>query len=183
MKKTNLKKMAVAGILCALSLALVAILRFPIIPSAPYLIYEPGDIPILIASFVLGPVYGLAMTVVVALLQFLIFNAKDGPFGFIMHLIATGTLVVVASLIYGKIRTFKGSIIALVGAAISMVVVMALANVILSPIFYGMPKEAVIALLPTAIIPFNLIKAGINCFVTFLVYKAIKSLLTKMDWI
>lgn len=181
MKTNQLKRITTAGILCALSLALVAMLRFPIIPAAPYLIYEPGDIPIIIASFVLGPVFGLVMTAVVALLQALIFNAKDGLFGFFMHLLATGTLVLVASLIYKKFKSIVGAIVAVLAGTVAMTAVMAGANLLLSPIFYGMPREAVAAMLPTAIIPFNLLKAGINSIITLIVYKAIEAILKKLD--
>ena len=41
----------------------------------------------------------------------------------------------------------------------------------------GAPREAVIAMLPTAIIPFNLVKAGANALLTFVLYKRISGLL------
>jgi riboflavin transporter FmnP len=181
-KKVEFRKIITSGILCALSLALVSILRFPIIPAAPYLIYEPGDIPIIIASFVLGPIYALGMTAVVSALQALIFNPNDGPFGFFMHVLSTGTLVLTASLIYNKYRSDVGSIIAVLVGTITMTIVMAAANLVLSPIFYGLPREVVMGLLPTAIIPFNLLKAGINSVATIIIYKALmKTPLLKQD--
>jgi len=177
----RLSQITLAGIMCALSLALVALIRFPIIPAAPYLIYEPGDIPILIASFALGPIFGIAMTFVVALLQAIIFNANDGWFGFIMHFLATGTFAIVASLIYKRMNNLKGAIIGLVCGVIAMTIIMSISNLILSPIFYGMPRQAVIALLPTAIIPFNLIKAGLNSVFIAIIYKSVINLIKKYN--
>ena len=49
-------------------------------------------------------------------------------------------------------------------------------NIIFTPIFMGMPRAAVISMLLPVFLPFNLIKAGINCVVTFLVYKPISRL-------
>lgn len=41
----------------------------------------------------------------------------------------------------------------------------------------GAPVEAVMAMLVPIIIPFNLLKYCINCFITFLLYKSISHLL------
>jgi riboflavin transporter FmnP len=176
MRTNHFRKIITAGILCALSLALVTLVNFPIIPAAPYLIYEPGDVPILIAGFILGPIYGIVMTIVVSIIQALTLNSKDGIFGFIMHLIATGTLVLTASLIFNKFKSTIGLIFALFAGTVAMSVVMAFANLVLSPIFYGIPREVVVSLLPTAIIPFNLLKAGINSIITMLVFQGIRNI-------
>ncbi len=50
-------------------------------------------------------------------------------------------------------------------------------NMIFTPLFMGAPLETVLAMMVPAIIPFNLLKAGINCTVTFLLYKSISHLL------
>ena len=52
------------------------------------------------------------------------------------------------------------------------------ANLIITPLFMGVPRSAVWALMPF-IIGFNLIKAGINGAVTFLVYKRVAAFLRK----
>ena len=54
---------------------------------------------------------------------------------------------------------------------------MVLMNMIFTPLFMGAPLETVLAMMVPAIIPFNLLKAGINCTVTFLLYKSISHLL------
>jgi len=55
--------------------------------------------------------------------------------------------------------------------------VMCLANLIITPIYSGMPRAAVAAMIPTVILPFNLIKAGANAIITFMVYKRISHFL------
>lgn len=180
--KRDLKKITRLAILCALSITLLYLVRFPIIPAAPFLVYEPADVPILIGTFMYGPMAGLAMTGIVALLQALTTeSAKDGWFGFLMHVLATGTLVMVAGLIYRKMHTFKGAIIALLLGALSMTAIMIPANLFLTPLFYGMPVNAVKALLIPAIIPFNLLKSFINSAIVLLVYKSLTRFLRKDD--
>ena len=41
-------------------------------------------------------------------------------------------------------------------------------NLLVTPHYMGAPVEAVVAMIPTVIIPFNLLKAGLNSLVTFL---------------
>ena len=60
-----------------------------------------------------------------------------------------------------------------------MVLIMIPANLVITTNFYGMPLEAVKASLPVAVIPFNLIKAGINCLVTFIIYKPISNFIKR----
>jgi len=54
-----------------------------------------------------------------------------------------------------------------------MSVIMVIANHFVTPLFLGVPTSAVDPILLPIILPFNLIKAGINSVVTFLVYKAV----------
>lgn len=171
---TRLAKM---GILIAISIVLVWIIHFPIMPAAPFLEYDPADIPILIGTFAFGPLAGLILTVLTSLIQGFTVSAHGGPYGIIMHIIATGVFVLVAGNIYKKMKTRKGAAIALLAGALSMVAVMVPANLFITPIFMGAPREAVMALLLPAIIPFNLIKAGINGLVTFILYKRISPFL------
>lgn len=177
--KTNVKKIATMGVLAALSIALMILIKFPIIPAAPYLKYEPADIPILIGSFLFGPVAGFVLTVIEATIQTLIF-AEGGLVGLIMHIFATGAFVFTAGLIYKRMHNRKGAIIGLACGTLAMTLIMIPLNLIIQPNFYGVPLETVKALLLPAIIPFNLIKAGLNSVVTFIVYKSISKLFHKI---
>jgi riboflavin transporter FmnP len=177
--KTNVKKIATMGVLTALSLVLMYVIRFPIIPAAPYLKYEPADIPMLIGALLFGPLAGLAVTAVEATIQTLLF-AEGGLVGLVMHLIATGTFVVTAGLIYKKMHDRKGATIGLICGTIAMTLIMIPLNLVIQPNFYGVPIETVKSLLIPAIIPFNLIKAGLNSVVTFIVYKSISKVVQKI---
>ena len=170
MANTNLKlgRLAKLGLLAALSIVLVFFIHFPIFPTAKFLEYDPADIPIMIATFAFGPWYGLMTTIVVAVVQGLTVSASGGIYGIIMHIIATGTFVLVAGFLYQKHKTKKGALIALLCGVVAWGLIMMPANLIITPIR---------GILLPIILPFNLIKAGINAVVTFLVYKSVSPLL------
>ena len=165
------------AMLAAISIVLVLLIRIPY-PPAPYLVYDPADIPIFIGAFAFGPVAGVALTFVVSLIQAVALSS-DGPIGFFMHFVATGSFVLLAGYIYKRNKTRKNAVIALICGTILMTVSMLLWNLLITPIFLGVPREAVIAILGTVILPFNLLKAGINSIVTFLTYKSIARFLHK----
>ena len=116
--------------------------------------------------------------VVTAIIQGTTVSAASGVYGILMHIIATSALVITAGLIYKYNKTRKGAIIALICGVIAMTVVMIGANMVVTPIFMGVPASVVWQLMPF-IAGFNAIKAGINGLVTFLVYKRISGFLHK----
>ena len=85
-------------------------------------------------------------------------------------------MVLVAGAIYNKNRTLKRAVVALVAGTLTMTVVMAAWNVLITPLYMGVTRNEVISMLMTGFVPFNLAKAGINSVVTFLVYKPISRL-------
>lgn len=180
MKTRTLTSMA---ILTALSVVLVAIIHFPIFPPVAFLEYDPADIPILICGFAFGPAAGLIVAAIASLIQGVTVSAASGVYGIIMHVIATGTYVTVSSVMYKHKKTKKEAILSILVGALAMAVVMFGANLVITPYFMmnAVNREtvgAVMGLMPF-IIAFNLLKAGINGAVTFLVYKKVSPLLKK----
>lgn len=177
MAKTNaaLKRTVRIGLLTAVSIVLMYIIRIPF-PLLPILEYDPADIPVLIGGMMYGPVWGVVLTVIVSLVQGLTVSVQGGPYGILMHIIATSTLVLTASLIYTRCRTKKNAVIGLICGTLAMTAIMIPANLVVTPLYYGMPVSAVIGLIP-AILLFNLLKAGINSIVTFFLYRRISYLL------
>ena len=174
--KISTARLAKMAMLVAISVVLVAIIHFPIFPAVAFLEYDPADIPILIGTFAFGPVAGVLLTVGTAVIQGLTVSSASGIYGILMHIIATSALVVTAGLIYKKNKTRKGAVTGLLCGIIAMTVVMMGANMVITPIFMGVPAGVVWDLMPF-IAAFNAIKAGINSVVTFLVYKRISGFL------
>ena len=165
------------GIMVAVSIVLLMIVRIPF-PPAPFLVYDPADIPIYITSFAFGPIAGLLVTLVVCIIQAFLLGG-DLFYGFIMHFVATGIVAVIIGVMYSKNKTKKTAVIALVTGVVVTTAIMCVMNLLVTPHYMGAPVEAVVAMIPTVIIPFNLLKAGLNSLVTFLVYKRISVLLRR----
>lgn len=169
-------RLAKMGMLVAISIVLVYFIHFPIFPAVAFLEYDPADIPVLMGTFAFGPFAGVMLTVVTAVIQGVTVSAASGAYGIIMHVIATGTMVLVAGLIYRRNKTRKGAVMGLVCGVAAWVIVMVGANMVITPLFMGVPRSVVWELMPF-IAAFNFLKAGINAVVTFLLYKRISGFL------
>lgn len=180
--KTNQQKIirtAIMAMLTALSIVSLYVIKFPLIPAAPFLEYDAADIPILIGSMLLGPVSGIVILLAVCIIQAITVSASSGWIGFLMHFIASSVLILTASFIYKKKKTTISLIIGLVIGSLAMTAVMIPLNLIFTGIFMGAGTQTVIGMLIPAIIPFNLLKAGINSAVTFAVFLPISGILKK----
>lgn len=181
--RPKLRKLVTMAMLAALSIVLVYVVHFPLFPAAPFLEYDPADIPILICTFAYGPVAGIILTVVVSVLQGMTVSAGSGIMGIAMHIFATSILVLVAGNLYRLRHTKRGAVVALVCGVAAMTAGMVFFNYLITPYFItpdiadaaavAQNRAFVKTLLVPVIVPFNIIKAGINGIVTFLVYKTI----------
>lgn len=52
-------------------------------------------------------------------------------------------------------------------------------NYIITPIYYGMPRSAIVPMLLPGILPFNLIKATMNAAIVFFLYKPVVQILRR----
>ena len=112
------KKMVTMAMMVAISVTLVYLIHFPIMPMVPFLEYDPADVPILIGTFAYGPLAGVILTVVASLIQGLTVSAQSGVMGIAMHIFATTTLVLVAGTIYKVRHTRRGAVLALVAGTL-----------------------------------------------------------------
>ena len=175
--RSTVDRLVKLGMLAGLSVILVYAIHFPIFPSATFLEYDMADVPILIATFLYGPWWGLALTAVVSVLQWVLVSPQGMWVGAVMHFCATGAYVLAAGLIYRKFRSMKGAIVGMAVGAVLQTAMMVPMNLLFTVHFFGYPREAVVALLPTAIIPFNAVKTVANSVITFLLYKRVEKLL------
>ena len=175
-QQNNTARLAKMAMLVAISIVLVMLIHFPIFPAVAFLEYDPADIPILIGTFAFGPAAGVVLTVVTAVLQGLTVSSSSGLYGIIMHIIATSVLVLVSGLIYRGHKTKKMAVIGLLAGTCAMAAAMVVANLFITPAFMGVEQAVVWQLMPF-IAGFNLVKAGINGIITFLLYKRISGFL------
>ena len=178
--KEKIRRLTVMGVMAAISIVLVFFIHFPIFPQAPFLEYDPADIPILITALAYGPLDGMSVAVTAAVIQGLTVSAQSGPYGIMMHIISTCSLALTAGFIYRARRDMTGAVAGLSGGVLVSAAIMAGANLIITPLFMGAPVEAVKAMLLPVILPFNLIKGGINAAVTVMAYKPVSVALRSM---
>ena len=72
-----------------------------------------------------------------------------------------------------------GAVLGLASGVVALTVIMLLWNYFLTPIYQGMPREAVAAMLVPIILPFNLVKGGMNMAATLLLYKPVVTALRR----
>ena len=137
-----------------------------------FLTFDIKDAVMTIGALYLGPLAGLAMAAITSLLE-MVTISQTGIDGMIMNFLGSATYAVVASLIYTYRKSLKNAVLGLISATLSMVAVMLAANLIITPGFKGVPVEAVIAMIPTLLLPFNLLKGILNSALVMLLYKPV----------
>ncbi len=178
----------VIGISIFSALAFVVAFVCNIIPPiAGFLSLDVKDAVIAIAAFIYGPVSGIIIAFIAAFIEFLTFSTTAW-YGLIMNFASSAVFTLTASLIYKKIRTINGAIIAFTAAVIATTGVMLLLNSFVTPVYLtsplvGMPKEAassmVLDLLPRVLLPFNFAKSMLNASVAIMLYKPVLAALSK----
>lgn len=184
MNNNQIKKISIVGVLSALAVILVIPFHFPIFPAVPFLEYDPADIPIFFVTGLLGPWYGLVMTVVVSVIQGLTVSASSEITGVIMHIVATGSFVLAQGLVMRALKKKNlsqriASLIAMIVGVISWIVMMGLWNLILTPIFMNMSVETVVGSYYKYIMGFNAVKASVNGVLAFILCNAAMPIIKK----
>ena len=176
-RRVRTSMIASVGILSAVSAVLMMVLEFPIPFMPPFLKIDFSDIPVLIGSFVYGPVTGLAIAFVKAALHLL--KTTTGGVGELADFITCAALCLPAALIYKRSETIKYMVLGLLAGAVCMAVAGGFANkFILLPFFCKvMPMETILEMcgkvnpvikdvnsyILFGAVPFNFIKAAIIC--------------------
>ncbi len=176
--KLTIKKIATLAMLAAMAYVVMAFIRIPIMPAAPYLEYDPKDIFFVIAGFLVGPVEGIIVVVLVCLIE-MVTVSTSGPIGLLMNVIASLCFVVPAAFLYKRKKSTLMAVVGLTLGVLSMTGSMILWNYLITPLYTGTPREAIVLMLPTIFLPFNLIKAGINMALTLIIYSPIALVVRK----
>jgi len=167
MNKT--KKLTTTALLCALAYIATFFIRIPI-SSVEFLKYDPKDVIVVIGGFIFGPLTAVVISVVVSLIE-MVTISTTGIIGAIMNAVSTMSFAVIASSIYKSKKKISGAVTGLLAGMISVTAVMLIWNYFLTPIYQGIPRSAIAAMLVPVFLPFNLIKSGLNTAITLLLYK------------
>ena len=168
------KQLVTMALMCAIAI-LLSFIEFPIFPAAAFLKLDISFVP----SAVMGFAYGTGPGVLVGIACAVAHGAITGNWvGCVMNIIACCAFVIPAAAIYKRNHTFKGAMIGLAVAIVSLVIAAIIANLIIDPAFYGIPFDVVQGLIVPAILPFNVIKGVVIAVLTGIVYKSISNLIT-----
>ena len=165
----NTKKLATAGMLCALAYAAAAVGRVPLVL---FLKYDPKDVVIAVGGLLFGPLTSAAVALTVSLAEMFTIS-ENGILGFFMNVVSSCSFACPAALVYRKWRTFAGAAAGLLCGWGCMVAVMLFWNYLVAPVYMGCSREEVAKLLLPAILPFNLIKGGKYAANTLLLYRSV----------
>lgn len=171
MMNMTTKKITTLGMLCGLAVIVNLLIHFPLIPSVEFLSYDAKDVIIMIGGFIYGAGSAFIMSVITSLLE--IMYRGGNLLDVLMNVISTCTFACVAAWIYKRDHTRKGAFLGLGIGTVCSVLSMLLWNYIVTPIYFGMPREAVVSILIPGILPFNLLKCGLNTGLTLFLYKPI----------
>lgn len=173
------QKLTTAAMLCAIAYAAMVVGRIPVVL---FLKYDPKDVIITLGGLIWGPLTSFSVSAIVSVIEMFTVS-ETGILGCIMNIVSTCSFACTASFIYKKKRTLSGAAIGLLAGSAAMVMVMLLWNYLITPLYMGYPREAVVELLLPAFLPFNLLKAGLNASFTFLLYKPVISALRKSGYV
>ena len=195
--ENSIKTLAKIAIMAAIAVVLMLV-SFPLPSIAPsFYKLDFSEVAVLIGSFALGPVAGIAIEALKILLN-LVFNGTNTAFiGEFANFLMGCALVVPAGVIYQKNRTRKVAITGIVAGIICIVIAGDLLNYfLLIPAYVSIahfPLEAIIAagtkifpfinstlsLVLVCVTLFNLVKGVLVGTITALVYKRVSPLLKK----
>ena len=189
------RNMIVAGMLSAVAFILMYI-EFPvpmIIPS--FIKLDISDLPALLGSFALGPVYGVIISFIKNVLIMLLKGSGSAGIGEISNFILGAVFAFSAGLIYKRHKNIWGAITgSVIGAAIMAVLSIPSNFFVVYPAyveFYGMPMNVIIgmyqAILPSVDsllecliifnVPFTFFKGMLDVAICFLIYKPLSPIL------
>ena len=143
-----------------------------------FLDFDFKDVIICIGGFIYGPLSAAIMSILVAVIEMFTIS-HTGPIGLLMNVLATCSFCCTATFIYKKHHTMKGAIVGLALGVAALVIVMLLWNYLITPVYQKVPRDVVVAMLPTVFFPFNLAKGGMNMAATLLLYKPVVTALRK----
>ncbi len=168
------KQLVTMALMCAIGVIL-SFVEFPLLPGVTWLKFDASNMPAMVSGFAFGPGAGVAVGIVTAIIHGLLMADFTGA---LMNVLTVTCFVLPAAFVYKKKRTYPAAIGGLVLSIIAATIGAIVGNLIVTPMWLGVPLDAVIAMIIPILIPFNLIKGGLNAVLTLIIYKAISNLIT-----
>jgi riboflavin transporter FmnP len=191
-EKTKTQAIVKVGFLSATAFILMYLeFQVPLFPG--FLKLDFSDVPALIASFAIGPLYGVMVELIKNLIHATI--TQSGGIGEIANFAIGSIFVYIAGIIYQFNKTRKNALISMAIATVVMAFTASLLNYyVFLPLYQkvmGWPMDAIInmsraanknivnvkTLISYGIFPFNVLKGIVLSVITLLVYKKLSPFL------
>ncbi len=188
---TRTRKMVVCAVMSAISTILM-FLEFPVPVMPPFIKFDFSDLPALIASFSLGPVWGAVVCLIRNLIN--LTNTYSLGVGELANFLMSASFAFTAGLIYKLNKCRKNAVIGSVAGAVASAVISFPVNYFITYPVYAkilLPIEQILkayesisgmemTLAECLIIfnlPFTLIKGLVIALITMLIYKRLSPLI------
>ena len=173
--RVKILHMAVVAVFCALAYACQFVFRIHV----SFLTFDAKDAVMAVGAMVFGPVWGVVMALIVALLEFLTISGT-GVYGLIMNFASSAAFCGICAGVYRYRRTMTGAVLGLGAAVLGTTALMMVLNLLVTPYYMtGGSVEAVVEILPTLLLPFNLTKTLLNAALVWVLYKPVSVALKK----
>lgn len=171
----KIRRMVMIALFCALSYVAMIVVHIKV----SFLTMDVKDALITLCGLYFGPFSTVFISVLVSFLE-LITISETGLYGFLMNVIGSVAFALTVALFYKWKKTLWNAVWGLASGVLVMTAVMVLANLFITPYFLGTTMDAVRGLIPTLLLPFNLLKGVINAGLVLLIYKPLSRALRKI---
>ncbi len=187
-KRMSVRDMTTMAILAAIA-AILFMLEIVVFPAIPFYKLDFSNLPVLLGAFAMGPVQGLLILAVKAVLGLL--HSTSGGVGELADFIVGAAMVVPAGLIYHRQKSRNGALLGMLVGTVCAIAAAILANYFIMFPAFGITEEALVAMgskmfagvtntwsfvfYITAL--FNLIKFVAISVVGYLIYKPLSPIL------
>ena len=163
------RRLTLMAVFAALAFSAIFIFRF----NVSFLTFDLKDAVITLSGLLLGPSTALAVSFLVAMLEFIV-DSDTGWYGLIMNFASSATFSVVCATVYKYTKKLSGAVAGLIGAVLTMVSIMLLLNLYVTPFYMGVPRQQVAEMIHTLFLPFNVVKGTVNSALVLILYKPIR---------
>lgn len=165
----NVRSLVLTALFCAMAYALTFIFHIKV----SFLTFDAKDTIICISAMLMGPATSTVVALIVSLIE-LITVSDTGFWGMLMNFISSAVFAGVAGWIYRSFRKMWGAVVGLCSAVVAGTTIMLLLDMLIIPIYTpNVTTGTVITMIPTLLLPFNLVKYILNAALVMAVYKPI----------
>ncbi len=176
LKGSEVKKLTLISVLAALSVVLkFSPLKIPF-PLLPYIKFDLIELPLLFAFFVLGLRLSLVGGVVMGF-SIAVFN----PGSAFMKFLAFTSTMLPLTFFWRNNKWLRNKYLGYLSSVLSRVAIMAVANLLITPLIHNIPVEFVLKILPFICL-FNLVAASYNVLGGYWIYLAVEKRIGRISF-